>query len=153
MVLNVLTPFVESQRWLITTKRYINNYFQIFTYFLAPKEEPASESVSGPSLQLRILEAEDIETESLLQASQSSTEEEVSIFQKSKYYLHSYSLKRRMYEQRTNNGKDDGNYQMTEKKNEIISQSIIHQLMNQLLNQFLHQSINQSINQTSIYES
>ena len=53
-----------------------------------------------------------------------------------------------MYEQRTNNGKDDGNYQMTEKKNEIISQSIIHPLMNQLLNQFLHQSINQSINQS-----
>ena len=124
----------------------------MFAYFLAPKEEPASEGVSGPSLQLRILEADDIETESLPQASQSATEEEVSIFQKTKYYLHSYSLKR-MYEQRTNNGKDDGNYQMTEKKNEIISQSIIHQLMNQLLNQFLHQSINQSINQSSIYES
>ena len=63
---------------------------QILTCFLAPKELPASADIPGPSLEPQSLAAEDTQTESLPQASQSATEGEVSICSKSEVFLFSY---------------------------------------------------------------
>ena len=63
---------------------------QILTCFLAPKELPASADIPGPSLEPQSLAAEDTQTESLPQASQSATEGEVSICSKSEVFPFSY---------------------------------------------------------------
>ena len=74
---------------------------QVLTCFLAPKELPASADIPGPSLELQSLAAEDTQTESLPQASQSATEGEVSICSKSEVFPFSYFfLRRRIYEKR-----------------------------------------------------
>ena len=68
---------------------------QILTCFLAPKELPASADIPGPSLEPQSLAAEDTQTESLPQASQSATEGEVNICSKSEVFPFSYFFKKK----------------------------------------------------------